>query len=73
MIFDRFIKKVSEGGSKVYGGFGISSGAQSKALAPHVDAVVAGSTFVRIIASHKDNETALSEAIKGKARELAGL
>ena len=65
-----FLRKVSAGGSKVYGGFGISSGRQAQALASSVDAVVAGSVFVRLIAEHKDDAGALRAAVEAKAREL---
>jgi len=65
-----FLKAVGEGGSKIYGGFGISNGEQSKALADCVDAVVAGSVFVRIITENKDNKEKLFEAVKAKAKEL---
>ena len=68
-----FLKKVSAGGSKVYGGFGISSGEQARALASSVDAIVAGSVFVRIITENKDAPEKLSEAVEAKARELCGL
>ena len=65
-----FLRQVSAGGSKVYGGFGISSGRQAQALASSVDAVVAGSVFVRLIAEHKDDAGALRAAVEAKAREL---
>lgn len=68
-----FLKKVSEGGSKVYGGFGISSGEQAKALASSVEAIVAGSVFVRIITENKNDASALSKAVEAKARELTGI
>ena len=68
-----FLKKVSEGGSKVYGGFGISSGEQSKALADSVEAIVAGSVFVRIITEYQNDKTMLAKKIEEKARELCGL
>ncbi|MBQ6781299.1 MAG: tryptophan synthase subunit alpha [Treponema sp.] len=67
-----FIQKVSEGGSKVYGGFGISNGAQAKSLANHVEAIVAGSVFVRLISEHQTDPAKLSAAIESKARELTG-
>ena len=66
-----FLKKVGAGGSKIYGGFGISNGKQAKVLADKVDAVVAGSVFVRTI-----NETSgiscdeLYRAVRKKAEEL---
>lgn len=68
-----FIKKVSQGGSKVYGGFGISRGDQAKALAPYVDAVVAGSAFVRIISENENNKDTLFANVKAKALELTGM
>lgn len=68
-----FLKKVSAGGSKIYGGFGISDGAQSKALADSAEAVVAGSVFVRIITENQNDEKKLSEQIEKKVRELCGL
>jgi len=65
-----FIRQVSAGGSKVFGGFGISNGKQSEALAPVVEGVVAGSVFVRIIAENKNNSDKLYEAVKAKAAEI---
>lgn len=65
-----FLKKVSEGGSKVYGGFGISNGQQSQAIANFVEAVVAGSVFVRIITENKDNPAELAAKIEEKARNI---
>ena len=69
----QFISKVREGGSAVYGGFGISTGEQSKAIANSVEAVIAGSVFVRLIKKYAHDEKALSEAVEAKARELCGL
>ena len=69
----QFISKVREGGSAVYGGFGISTGEQSKAIANSVEAVIAGSVFVRLIKKYDHDEKALSEAVEAKARELCGL
>lgn len=66
----QFLNKVSAGGSKIYGGFGISNGVQSAALADAVDAVVAGSVFVRLISENKDNKDKLFEAVKAKAKEI---
>ena len=68
----QFISKVREGGSAVYGGFGISTGEQSKAIANSVEAVIAGSVFVRLIKKYAHDEKALSEAVEAKARELCG-
>lgn len=68
-----FLNKVSAGGSKVYGGFGISNGEQSGALASAVEAVVAGSVFVRIITENADNCEKLYEAVKAKAMEITHL
>ena len=67
-----FLRKVSAGGSKIYGGFGISSGAQAQALAASVEAVVAGSVFVRLITANKGDKAALAAAVEAKARELTG-
>ena len=67
-----FLSKVSEGGSKIYGGFGISNGKQAKALASSVDAIVAGSVFVRIITEHKNDKATLAKAVEAKAKELTG-
>lgn len=64
-----FIKKVSAGGAKVYGGFGIQNGEQSKILSPYVDAVVAGSVFVKIVSETKSLEE-LAAKITAKAKEL---
>lgn len=68
-----FLSKVSVSGSKIYGGFGISNGVQSAALANSVEAVVAGSVFVRIITENKDNKEKLYEAVKAKAKEITHL
>ena len=68
-----FLSAVSAGGSKIYGGFGISNGEQSAALAGSVEAVVAGSVFVRIIKANAHDEKALYAAVKEKASELTAL
>lgn len=65
-----FLKKVNAGGSKVYGGFGISNGKQSADLAGYVEAVVAGSVFVRIITENQDDVNKLSEKVTEKAKEI---
>ena len=65
-----FLKKAAAGGSKIYGGFGISKGEQAKALASEVEAVVAGSVFVRLITENKNNPDALYKAVRAKAEEL---
>ncbi len=65
-----FLGKVSSGGSKVYGGFGISNGEQAKALASSVEAIVAGSVFVRLITENQNDEKNLASAVEAKAREL---
>ena len=64
---------MSSGGSKVYGGFGISNGKQSAALSGTVEAVVAGSVFVRTINENCSDEKKLFEAVKNKAKEISGL
>ena len=68
-----FIKKVGSGGSKVYGGFGISNGNQSALLGDKVDAVVAGSVFVRLISEHQNDAEALYKAVRAKAAEISHL
>ena len=65
-----FLNKVSAGGSKVYGGFGISNGEQAKALASSVEAIVAGSVFVRLITENQNDEKKLASAVEAKDREL---
>ncbi|MBO6177159.1 MAG: tryptophan synthase subunit alpha [Treponema sp.] len=67
-----FIEKLRKGGSRIYGGFGISSGKQSAALSGHVEAVVAGSVFVRLITENASSEEVLYQAVKNKALELTG-
>ncbi len=67
-----FIKKVGAGGSRVYGGFGISSGEQSALLGDKVEAVVAGSVFVRLITEHQKDSDALYKAVRAKAAEICG-
>lgn len=69
----RFLKAVAAGGSKIYGGFGISSGAQARALADQVEAIVAGSVFVRLITENKNNPDALYKAVRAKAEELTSI
>ena len=66
-----FIKKVGSGGSKVYGGFGISTGSQSALLGDKVEAVIAGSVFVRLITEHQNDEEALYKAVRAKAAEIS--
>ncbi len=65
-----FIKKVGAKGSKVFGGFGITNGEQSKALASYVEAVVAGSVFVRLIKENQDSKEKLMDAVRAKAKEI---
>ena len=68
-----FISNVSKGGSKVYGGFGISNGEQSEALASSVEAVIAGSVFVRLITENAGDQDKLAQAVESKAREISHL
>lgn len=67
-----FIKKVSKGGEKLFGGFGIEEKEQADAIGPYVDSVVAGSVFVRIIAANKDNPAEMKKKITEKAKEITG-
>jgi len=68
-----FLKNVKSAGSKVYGGFGISNGEQSAILADSVEAVVAGSVFVRLITENQNSEEKLFEAVKAKVKEITHL
>ena len=68
-----FLKAVAAGGSKIYGGFGISNGQQAHALADQVEAIVAGSVFVRLITENKNNPDSLYKAVRAKAEELTTL
>lgn len=68
----KFLESVKEGGSKIYGGFGISKGEQSKALSSYVDAIVAGSVFVRIIEKYQNDKEALFDKLREKAEEISG-
>lgn len=65
-----FLAKVSAGGSEVYGGFGIKSGEQSRALMSSVSAVVAGSVFVRIISANRGDVERMALEVSAKAREI---
>ena len=69
----KFLTAVGQGKSKVLGGFGITTGEQAKSLAPFVDAVVAGSVFVRIITEHQNDSQALAKAIEAKARKITNM
>ncbi len=67
-----FLRCLGAPETPVLGGFGIRSGEQSKALAPYVHAVVAGSVFVSLIAENADSgPDAVREAVSRKALELA--
>ncbi|MBO7430919.1 MAG: tryptophan synthase subunit alpha [Spirochaetia bacterium] len=66
-----FLEKVKSGGSKVYGGFGIYNGEQARSLASAVEAVVAGSVFVKIIAQNQNNPELMEKELTEKARELS--
>lgn len=66
-----FLEKVKSGGSKVYGGFGIYNGDQARSLASKVEAVVAGSVFVKIIAQNQNSPEFMEKELTEKARELS--
>jgi len=69
-----FISSLSSTGIPILGGFGIRTGEQSRSLAPHVHAVVAGSVFVDLIRENGGlGPTAVRSAVRVKALELAGL
>ncbi|MFP4644927.1 MAG: tryptophan synthase subunit alpha [Spirochaetales bacterium] len=44
-----FLDRIKETGAKIFAGFGIRRGAQVAAIAPHCEAAVVGSAFVRAI------------------------
>lgn len=73
-----FLDAAREGGSKLLGGFGITSGEQAEILAGHVYAEVAGSVFVNIITDNynaekpEESRRVIAEKIEAKAAELAG-
>lgn len=67
----RFDKKNKSGITPgIFGGFGLSTGAQSKAISPYVEGIVAGSVFVRIIDENKNDTAKLKKAITEKVKEL---
>jgi tryptophan synthase alpha chain len=69
-----FIKSLSSSGTRVLGGFGIRTGETSRALAPAVYAVVAGSVFVDIIAKNAPHGAeSVREAVAVMAQTLAGI
>ncbi len=73
--FLKKLKKPNKSGltPELYGGFGISSGEQAKAISPYVEGVVAGSVFVRLIDASKGDKKILQETITAKAKEIKGL
>jgi tryptophan synthase alpha chain len=69
-----FLSRVSVAGAMVFGGFGIRTGEQSRALAPSVHSVVAGSAFVDLIReASPSGPAAVTEAVRAKAAELTGI
>lgn len=68
-----FLSAAGAGGSKVLGGFGIRSGEQSRAVAPYVHAVVAGSVFVNAVAAESAGpaSAARDERIRAAVRDIA--
>lgn len=65
-----FLKNAGEGGSRIFGGFGITNGEQSAKLSSAVEGVVAGSVFVRLISEFADDVKTLSKKIEEKAKEI---
>ncbi len=70
----RFLDCVKAAGCRVFGGFGVRRREQVEQLAPHLDAVVVGSQFVRALAGAVDeapgNRAAAAAAVGAAAREL---
>ncbi|HSV57125.1 MAG TPA: tryptophan synthase subunit alpha [Magnetospirillaceae bacterium] len=81
-----FLAACASGGSKVFGGFGVRSGAQARLLAGSVHAVAAGSVFVDAVSvvlaafssgsggvqagSSKDRDEAIRLSVRQKTLEL---
>lgn len=66
-----FIASLGSAGVPILGGFGIRNGEQSRILAPHVHAVVAGSVFVDLIRENAGlGPDTVRSAVRQKANEL---
>jgi len=76
----KFLQKAGKGGSKILGGFGVSTGEQAEVLSSHVYAVVAGSVFVNLIidtigkkGEKEEKKAELYKKLSAKAKELSSL
>ncbi|TVQ26104.1 MAG: tryptophan synthase subunit alpha [Spirochaetaceae bacterium] len=65
-----FLEKLGASGTKIFAGFGIQDAEQVQALAPHCEAAVVGSAFVRTIAAASGG--GVYEAVKERAESLLG-
>jgi tryptophan synthase alpha chain len=65
-----FLDRLSKHGAKLLAGFGISEPEQVRAIAPHVDAAVVGSAFVRAIAANDPSE--VGSSVRALAAKLTG-
>lgn len=64
-----FLDRIKETGAKIFAGFGIRGGEQVAAVAPHCEAAVVGSAFVRAI-REGSKRGAVGEAVGGLLSEL---
>lgn len=67
-----FLKRVAGGGMKVLAGFGISSQEQVRLLEGHVEAVVVGSEFLRIVNQAVSEGGQLYAPLCAKMKALSG-
>lgn len=65
-----FLEKLGASGTRIFAGFGIQDREQVQALAPHCEAVVVGSAFVRTIAGAAGTD--VYAAVKARAEALLG-
>ncbi|MBQ0051233.1 MAG: tryptophan synthase subunit alpha [Treponema sp.] len=70
-FLDRLKKPNKDGNiAQIWGGFGINGKEQADAIAPHVEGVIAGSVFVRIIEANKEDKARMMQLITEKAKEI---
>jgi len=68
-----FIKRISAGGNKIIGGFGIRSYEQVDLLSNHIHASIVGSEFLRVINQAIADKASLYDAVMLKMKNLSGL
>ena len=68
-----FLEELSACGIKVLAGFGVKSGAQVEALAPHIHSAIAGTCLVREIQEAlADESVPVYDCVRQKVEELVG-